>query len=149
MKPSTLYKAASVLLVVFAAGHTLGFMQADPAWRVDPLLELMQSTRFVVQGFTRSYWDFLQGAGFTVGIFYVFAAVLAWQLAALPTRTVSRLGAVAWSFAGAFAAITLVSWMYLFWIPIVLSFLVTACVVGGAWRSWSIAGAEQRSVALD
>lgn len=30
MKASLIYRVASVLLLVFAAGHTVGFTQSDP-----------------------------------------------------------------------------------------------------------------------
>lgn len=149
MKPSVLYRVASVLLVVFAAGHTLGFVQTDPEWGVGPMLSSMQSTHFVVQGFTRTYWDFLLGAGFTVSSFYLFAAVLALELAALPARTRALMGATSWSFACCFAVITVLNWTYLFWSPIVLSFLITVCLLAAAWRSGSEVKREQWSVALD
>ena len=80
MKSSILYRTAAVLLALFAVGHTLGFRQSDPTWGVDPLLASIRSTPFTIDGFTRTYWDFFTGAGFTVGVLYLFAAVLAWQL---------------------------------------------------------------------
>jgi hypothetical protein len=67
MRASILYRAAALLLFLFAVGHTLGFRESDPAWGVDPALRLMQSTHFTIQGFTRTYWDFFVGAGLTVG----------------------------------------------------------------------------------
>ena len=73
VKASVLYRVASGLLLLFAVGHTLGFRQADPAWGAEAVLGAMQSSRFVVQGFTRTYWDFFLGAGFTVGVLYLFA----------------------------------------------------------------------------
>jgi len=137
VKASILYRAASVLLVLFALGHTLGFRQSDPAWGVDQLLASIQSTPFTIQGFTRTYWDFFLGAGFTVGVLYLFAALLAWQLGALPEETLALMPVAVWGFAGCFAAITVLSWMYLFWIPTVMSGLITVCLVAGGWRSRS------------
>src|SRR5213075_1886002 len=84
MRATVLYRIAAVLLLLFALGHTLGFRDSDPKWRVDALLASMQSIHFDLQGFHRTYWDFLVAAGFSVGIFYLFAAMLTWQLAALP-----------------------------------------------------------------
>jgi hypothetical protein len=46
-----------------------------------------------VQGFTRTYWDFFLRAGFTVGVLYLFAAVLAWQLGGLPVTTLAAMRA--------------------------------------------------------
>jgi hypothetical protein len=80
MKASLYYRIAAVLLVLFATGHTLGFRQADPRWGVDALLGSMRSIYFDIQGFNRTYWDFFVAAGFSVGVFYLFAAILAWQL---------------------------------------------------------------------
>src|SRR6476646_2477695 len=84
VRPRTLYRVASVLLLLFTFGHTVGFQQPDPAWGVGAVVQSMQSSQFTVQGFTRTYWDFFLGAGFTVGALYLFAAVLAWQLGGLP-----------------------------------------------------------------
>src|SRR5947208_17104969 len=78
MRASVFYRIAAVLLLLFAVGHTLGFRQSDPQWGVDVLLASMRSTHFDVQGFNRTYWDLFVAAGFSVGVFYLFAAVLAW-----------------------------------------------------------------------
>jgi hypothetical protein len=137
MQPPALYRGASGLLLLFAIGHTLGFQQADPAWGVDAVLRSMQSSPFTIQGFTRTYWDFFLGAGFTVGVLYVFAAVLAWQLGGLPAATLASMRATTWSFAACFVAVTALSWRYLFWIPIVTSALISACLAVAAWRSHS------------
>ncbi len=59
MKASLFYRIASVLLVLFALGHTLGFRESDPKWGVDTLFGLMRSIHFDVQGFSRTYWTFL------------------------------------------------------------------------------------------
>src|SRR5580765_7733939 len=118
MKASTLYRVAAVLLLLFAVSHTLFFSQSDPTWGVDALLSSMRSSHFDVQGFHRTYWDFFLGAGFSVGVFYLFAAILAWQFGGLPVATLALMRGTTWAFALAFAAITVVSWRYLFLIPI-------------------------------
>jgi hypothetical protein len=71
MKASVLDRIAAVLLLLFAAGHTLGFSQSDPSCGV----------------------------------------------------------------ALAFAAIAVLSWRYLFVIPIAFSIAVTACLTAAAWVS--------------
>ena len=50
----------------------------------------MQPIRFDVQGFSRTYWDFFVAAGLSVGLFYLFVAVLAWQLGGLLAGAVTR-----------------------------------------------------------
>ena len=135
MKASMFYRIAAVLLLLFAVGHTLGFRQSDPKWGVDALLGSMRSIHFDVQGFHRSYWDFFVAAGFSVGVFYLFAAILAWQLGGLPAATLALMRGTAWVFALCFAAITVVSWIYLFIIPIAFSIVITACLTAAAWLS--------------
>ena len=135
MKASIFYRIAAVVLLLFAAGHTLGFRQSDAAWKVDALLNSMRSIRFDVQGFSRSYWDLFVAAGFSVGVFYFFSALLAWQLGGLPAETLARLRGIAWAFALCFAAITVVSWRYLFILPIAFSIVITLCLTAAAWLS--------------
>jgi hypothetical protein len=135
MRASTVYRVAAALLLLFAVGHTLGFRQSDPRWGVDALLGSMRSIHFDVQGFNRSYWDLFVAAGLTVGVFYLFAAILAWQLGSLPLETLARLRGIAWAFALCFAAITVVSCNYLFILPIVFSVVITLCLTTAAWLS--------------
>ena len=135
MKASIFYRIAAVLLLLFAVGHTLGFRQSDPKWGVDTLLHSMRSIHFDVQGFSRTYWDLFVAAGLSVGVFYLFAAILAWQLGGLPPETLARMRVTAWVFALSFAAITVVSWKYLFIIPIVFSLVITLCLILAAWLS--------------
>jgi hypothetical protein len=129
------YRIAAVLLLLFAIGHTLGFRQSDPTWGVDALLSSMRSIHFDVQGFSRTYWDLFVAGGFAVGVFYLFAAILAWQLGGLPAATLALMRGTAWSFALCFAAITVVSWKYLFILPIVFSIVITLCLTAAAWLS--------------
>src|SRR3954465_14757457 len=110
MKASLFYRIAAVLLLLFAGAHTLGFRQSDPKWGVDALLASMRSIHFDVLGSNRSYWDLFVAAGFSVGVFYLFSAVLAWQLGGLPLAPLALMRGTAWAFALSFAAITVVSW---------------------------------------
>jgi hypothetical protein len=95
----------------------------------------MRSIHFDVQGFSRTYWDLFEASGFCVGVFYLFAAVLAWQLGGLPAATLALMRGTAWAFAVCFAAITIVSGRYLFILPIAFSFVITSCLTVAAWLS--------------
>jgi hypothetical protein len=135
MKASLLYRIAAVLLLLFAVGHTLGFRQSDPAWGIDALLGSMRSIHFDVLGLRRTYWDFFVGAGFSVGVLYLFAAVVAWQLGRLSAETLAAMRVTALALAVCFAAITVVSLRYLFIFPIAFSIVITVCLTAAAWRS--------------
>jgi hypothetical protein len=133
MKASLFYRIASVLLVLFAAGHTLGFRQNNPEWGAGAVLALMGSIHFDAQGFNRTYWDFFSAFGLFFSVFLLFAAVLAWQLAGLPAEIFARMRGTAWALAISFAAVTALSWRYAFMIPIVFSALITICLIAAAW----------------
>src|SRR5580698_1970216 len=135
MKASLFYRIAAALLLLFALGHTLGFRESDPAWGIDTLLGSMRSIHFDMQGFNRTYWDIFVAAGFSVGVFYLFGAVLAWQLAGLAADTLAVMRVTVWAFALCFAAITVVSWSYLFLLPILFSAVITVCLTSAAWLS--------------
>jgi hypothetical protein len=141
MKASVLYRIASVLLVLFAAGHTFGFRQNNPEWGADAVLGLMRSVHFDAQGFTRTYWDFFSAFGLFFSVFLLFAAVLAWLLGGLPAETLERVRSIAWALAICFVAVTALNWRYAFTTPIVFSTLTTMCLIAGAWLS-----AKPRSV---
>jgi hypothetical protein len=135
MKASWLYRIASVLLVLFAIGHTLGFRQTNPEWGVGVLIESMRSIHFDAQGFYRTYWDFFSAFGFFFSVFLLFAAVLAWQLGGLPAEIFARIRRTAWALAICFAAVTVLSLRYAFTTPIVLSAMITICLITAAWLS--------------
>ena len=135
MSARLVYRIAAVLLVLFAIGHTLGFSQVDPKWGVDALLAALRATSFDADGFRRTWWDFYLATGYIAGLFYLFAAVLAWQLGDLPATALVRLRGAAWGFALCFAAITVVSFMRLFLIPIAFSALITLALTLAAWLS--------------
>src|SRR5258708_8703718 len=126
MKACVLYRSAAVFLLLFAAGHTLGFRQSDPAWGVDTLLASMRSIHFDVQGSSRTYWDLFLAAGFSVGVLYLFAAVLAWQLRGLPAEPLAALRPPVRALAPCLALLPAVCRCYLFLLPLLFFTLITA-----------------------
>jgi hypothetical protein len=135
MKASVLYRIAAVFIVLFAIGHTFGFRQSDPSWGVEALVGSMRSIHFDVQGFSRTYWDFFVGFGLFVSVFLLLAAVVAWQLGGLSAETLALMRRVSWGLALSFVALTILSWRYFFFLPLLFSVLITACLVAAAWLS--------------
>jgi hypothetical protein len=135
LKASILYRIASVLLVLFAAGHTVGFLQVDPKWGVDSMVTEMRSIHFDVQGSNRTYWEFYVGFGLFVSVFLVFSAVLAWQLGGLPAETLALMRGTAWALVVCFGALAFLSLRYFFIIPIAFSIGILLCLAAAAWLS--------------
>jgi len=117
MKASIFYRIASVLILLFAAGHTVGFHRSDPDWRVDGVLDSMKSIHFNTQGFERTYWDFLTGFGLFVSVFLIFAAVVAWQLGRLSPSELVRLRGVTWALPLCFVIVTFLAGGISSWPP--------------------------------
>jgi hypothetical protein len=132
MRPSIFFRIAAVLLLLFAAGHTIGFRQVDPAWGVDAVVRSMQSTHFNIMGSSRTYWELFGGFGLLVSVFFVFAAVLAWQLANLPRQMWVFMRGTAWALVICFAVVTILCFRYAFILPTVFSFLIFLCFTAAA-----------------
>lgn len=128
MRPSVWYRVSSIVLVLYALGHQLGFRITDPQWAVDSVVGAMKNRHFVVQGLTRSYWDFFSAFGFFATVFILFGAFLAWQLGGLSKEALYELRPVCWGFAVTFAVLTIITWQYIFIIPLVFSAVVTLCL---------------------
>ena len=135
MKAGLTYRITSILLLLLAIGHTLGFRRADSKWGVDSLLSTMQSLRFDVQGFSRTYWDFFVGSGFIISAFLVFSAVFAWQLGGLPRETLALMRGPAWALVACFFVVTILNWRYFFVTPLIFSIAITLCLIVAAWFS--------------
>ena len=133
MNASLLYRVSSVLLVLFALGHTIGFRRVDPRWNADTVANSMRSVSFEVQGFNRTYWEFFTGFGLFVTVFLLFAAVLSWRFGSMTPERLSAIPVERWSFALCFVVIAGLTWRYFFIAPGVLSTLAALGLVGAAW----------------
>ena len=122
------YRACGVLLLLFALGHQLGFRRVDPAWgaSVDAVVRGMQTVRFPVQGFHRSYWDFFSGFGFFSTAFLVFSALLAFDLSRQSGDVLAHLRFVRWAFAACYAIIAVLMVTNFFAGPVVFGSLIAA-----------------------
>ncbi len=136
MKAALLYRVASVLLVIFAIGHTFGFRQTDPKWGIDALLDSVRTVRFHANGFdNRTFWNFYLGFGLFVTALMLLAAVFAWQMAQLSPEGLVNMRLSAWAFVGCFAFIVFLSWRYFFLIPLVFSAVILVCLTLAAFFS--------------
>jgi hypothetical protein len=137
MSSARLYRAASVLFVVFAVAHSLGFRQVDPQWNMDATVAAMKTT-FLVQGQTRSYWDFFSGLGFFISLVLLFCVIFAWQLGSVPPDVRNSLKLVRWAFAACFVVVTITTWFYIGPLPTIVTGLVALVLVLAAWQRESV-----------
>jgi hypothetical protein len=77
-----LYRISAFFLVLFAAGHTLGFMKFKaPTPEGVAVQQAMDNVRFNVGGKNLTYGDFYRGFGLFCTAYLLFGAFLAWHLA--------------------------------------------------------------------
>ena len=105
----------------------MGFRGREPSGTV----------KFNANGSDRTYWDFFVGFGLFVTVLMVFASIVAWQFASLPSGALAAMRISAWGFAGCFAVVAYLSWRYFFAVPIVFSILIFLCLLAAAWLSRS------------
>lgn len=75
VKAATWFRITSVLLLLFAAGHTFGFLTFRPATAEGQAVwAAMNGVRFAAGHGTSSYRGFYVGFGLFVSSFYVFEA---------------------------------------------------------------------------
>ncbi len=132
MRASILYRISSVLILLFAIGHTLGFRQTDPSWGVDQALAILKRTTFHIQGFDRTYYGFYAGSGYFVTVFILFTALVTWELGRLPAATLAQLPWLRWGLALAYAGSLLISLHYFFMAPVIFSALIFLCLAAAA-----------------
>jgi len=135
MKAPLFYRIAAILMIVFAAGHTLNFSQVDPAWHADAVVQAMQSVHFDAFGSEQTYWDFFLGFGYVVTALVLLAAIVTWQFSGLPAAALAKMRVSAWAFAVCFAVMTFLAWRYFFIMPIVLCGATAVCLAVAAWLS--------------
>src|SRR5215831_18452427 len=117
MTTTLLLRIASVISLVFAAGHTLGGLQKWSPMGENEVLKAMTEVRFDAMGANRSYLDFFMGFGWSLSVLMLLQTVLLWQLASLartePARTRPMIAVMALST----LATGLIAWRFIFPVP--------------------------------
>ena len=134
MNATLLFRIAAVLLILFAAGHTIGFLNFKPPTAEGlTVRDAMNNVHFQVKGADFSYGGFYVGFGLFVTAYLVFSAFLAWHLGGLACKHPEAMGALGWTFFAVQMASLALSWIYFSAAPVVFSGLVGACLGRAAW----------------
>ena len=135
MTATLLYRIAAIVLVLFAAGHTFGFLSFRPSSAEGlAVYNAMNSVRFDFNGAVRSYSDFYTGFGLMVTAYLLFCAFLAWHLGGLAASQSKTIGGLAWAFVAVQLASLALSVIYFFLLPALLSAVVLVCLLVAAWQ---------------
>jgi hypothetical protein len=81
MKAALPFRISAGILVLFAIGHSYGFLHFTPATSAGAAVQAaMDTTAFGFAGAMRTYGDFYRGFGFFVTAYLLFGALVAFEL---------------------------------------------------------------------
>jgi hypothetical protein len=127
MKAIWLYRIAAVLFVLFAAGHTIGFLKFVPPTPAGQAVMNAMNTVQLQPGAPYTYGAFYKGFGLFATAYFLFAAAVAWHLGGLSRKLPAALGSLPWIFFSLQFVGLALTWKYFPPPPVVFSALVTFC----------------------
>jgi len=144
VKRVTLFRSASVLLVIFCAMHTVGGMltQNSLGAASDRVFEQMKQVHFDFNGSDCTWYGFWFGFGLTTSVFLLLSAIIAWELERVDLASWPQLRAIAWALVASQAFNTVLSWKYFFAGPGAFGVVITVLLALGTWRKLHLASAR-------
>jgi len=129
MKPPVLLRTASVLTLIFCAGHTYGTLGSSS---VDPeqaaVYMAMQAYPFEIMGARRTHWQFYRGFSLLFSVTLLLLAMLLWQLARLSKSDPAGARPLIASLFLAYLGFTILSGVYFFIAPAAFCAAVAICL---------------------
>jgi hypothetical protein len=129
-----LLRIASVISLIFTAGHTMGGLSQWSPMGENPVLKAMTDVRFETMGANRSYLDFFMGFGWSISVLMLMETILLWQLASLAKTDPGRLRPMIAVLSLATVGTGIIAWRFIFPVPALFS-AVLAIVLGLAYIS--------------
>lgn len=121
MTTTLLLRIASVISLLFTAGHSLGGLRKWSPMGENEVLQAMTTVRFETMGANRSYLEFFVGFGWSISVSMLMQTVLLWQMASLartdPAHVRPMIGVVAL----ATLASGVIGWRFIFPLPALFS----------------------------
>ena len=97
MSPRLTLRIAAAVLLLFAVGHTVGFLAFQPSTAEGlAVLHAMNTVPLPEGGATYTYGDFYRGFGLFITVFQLFTAWLTWMLAQWSSENPKPVRTVAW-----------------------------------------------------
>jgi hypothetical protein len=134
MTTTLFLRIASVISLLFTAGHTLGGLKKWSPMGDNEVLKAMTTVRFEAMGVSRSYLDFFMGFGWSISVAMLMQTVLLWQMASLAHTNAAQVRPMIAVITLATLASGVIAWRLIFPIPalfsgVLLVVLVAAYVV--------------------
>jgi len=136
MKSVTLYRIAAVILVLFAAGHTFGFLTFRPATvEGRAVWDAMNHVGLPVGGNSFTYGGFYTAFGLDISMYLAFSAFLAWHLSLQALRAPQSIGALGWGFVVLQTGGLMLSWIYFGAVQVAFGAVVAVCL---GWATFAL-----------
>jgi hypothetical protein len=124
-----LLRIASVISLLFTAGHTLGGLKKWSPMGENEVLKAMTTVRFETMGANRSYLDFFMGFGWSISVAMLLQTVLLWQMASLARTDVAPVRPKIAVLALATLASGVIAWRFIFPVPALFSGVLLIALV--------------------
>src|SRR5262245_61925787 len=128
-------RVASVISLVFTAGHTMGGLRKWSPMGDNAVLTAMTDVRFDTMGANRSYLDFFLGFGWSISVFMLMQTILLWQLASLARTDAVRLRPMIAVLVTATFASGVIAWRYIFPVPALFSSALAVALAAAYWAA--------------
>ena len=129
MKATILFRITAVLFLLFAAGHTFGFLSfKPPTQEAQTVFESMNDVHFTAEGKIFSYGGWYRGFGLTITAAMLFEAFLAWYLGSMAKRGAQEVKTIGWALLVWQLPSLVLAWLYFGIEPMILSALVTILI---------------------
>jgi hypothetical protein len=90
-------RISSIILFLFALGHTIGFQTFRPDSQQGlAVMEAMRSVPFAFGSATVHWMDLFTGFGLSVSVSGFFSAIVAWRLSGATTAEIPMARTIAW-----------------------------------------------------
>ena len=134
MKATWLFRVAALVFILFAAGHTFGFLSfRAPTPEGRAVYDAMSQVHFMVDGTDYSYGSFYRGFGLSCSVAMLFSAFLSWHLGELARRLPQAIGALGWIFCATQLAGVFITIKYFGAIQAIFSAAVAICIGAASW----------------
>ena len=121
MTTTLLLRIASIISLIFTAGHSMGGLKQWSPMGDNAVLKSMTDVRFDTMGANRSYLDFFMGFGWSLSVLMLMETILLWQLASLAKADPARLRPMIAVIALATVASGLIASRFIFPVPALFS----------------------------
>lgn len=125
-----LYRIAALLFLLFAAGHTAGFLSFRPKSPEGlAVMESMRQIHFQFGSRTGTWFGFYTGFGLFVSVYMLFSVFVAWRLSNAQPGEISMARTLAWVLFG--VQVANVGVCYAYFGPVQVAFAAACAAVIG------------------